>query len=192
MSAPNDEGNPWLSLADLLRINTTVATLATAIEKAGIQTYDRFGRRIAATNEGPEERVSKSSALNLLALYYKSIATEPRDESFDPDSWYEYDSRLWEFGWPSDEAPDFAMYSGERTPDSLKPKNRDYDAAVSTRPRRTYLKIVAALCKRCGIEYEKRGASQRIREATEELGYPVDDGTIQAIIKEIPEALESR
>lgn len=53
MSAPNDVGNPWLSLADLLRgkivTKIEVAKLATTIEQFGIQTYDRFGRRILAT-----------------------------------------------------------------------------------------------------------------------------------------------
>jgi len=67
MSAPNDEGNPWLSLADLLQEKRTVATLATAIETSGIQTYDRFRRRIQATDDDAESRVSKKRALDLLA-----------------------------------------------------------------------------------------------------------------------------
>ena len=192
MSAPNDEGNPWLSLADLLQNKTSVAILATSIEKSGIQTYDRFGRRIAATDECDESKAIKAKALDLLAGYYAYLNDSYRDRDLDPDVWFEYNSPLYEFGWPADESPDFEKNKEEEMPESLKPKKQDIDAPASTRSRRTYLTIIASLCKRCNIEHQTRGASQRIMEATEKLGFHVDDGTIQSMLKEIPEALESR
>ncbi len=192
MSAPTDEGNPWLSLADLIRINTSVATLATAIETFGIQTYDRFGRRVPATDEGPEGKVSKTRALNLLATYYADLRNPDREEPFDNEGWFGYDSPLLEFGWPADEAPKFETYSGEVVPEAIARSQERMDVPVATRTRRTYLTIIASLCKRCSINLQDRGASQRIKEATETLGYPVDDGTIQSMLKEIPEALEAR
>jgi len=192
MSAPESSGNPWLSLGDLLQIKTSVATLATSIEQYGIQTYDRFGRRIAATEDGPEEKVSKARALNLLASYYADITKDPHEQTSDPDWWFEWFSPLYDFGWPSDEAPDFNKFAEESVPNSVKSRKHDMDSPVETRTRRTYLIIMASLCKKCGINYEERGASQRIKEATEVFGAPVDDGTIQKILKEIPDARESR
>ena len=63
---------------------------------------------------------------------------------------------------------------------------------LSTRSRRTLLTIIAALCKKAGINYEDRGAAQRISELTEEIGAVVSDETIRPIISEIDDAVESR
>jgi hypothetical protein len=188
MSAPTSEENPWLSLADLLRINTSVATLATAIEQSGVQTYDRFGRRIPATDDGHEEKVRKSRALNILASYYAFILSGGGDENTD----FEYDSPLEEFGWPADEAPDFDKAGTEGVPDSLRPKKPNIDAPALTRPRRTYLTVIAAMCKNRGLDPQERGTAQRIVKMTDALGAHIDDGTIQSMLKEIPEALETR
>ncbi len=188
MSAPTSKENPWLSLADLLRINTSVATLATAIEQSGVQTYDRFGRRIQATDDGQEEKVRKSRALNLLASYYAFILSGEGDENTD----FDYDSPLEEFGWPADEAPDFDKAGTEGVPDSLRPKKHTIDAPVSTRTRRTYLTVIAAMCKSVGLDPQTRGTAQRIVVMTDALGAHIDDGTIQSMLKEIPEALETR
>lgn len=61
-----------------------------------------------------------------------------------------------------------------------------------TRAQRTLLTIIAALCSAVKLDYSARGASQRIKELTETNGTPVDDGTIAAILKKIPDALETR
>jgi hypothetical protein len=193
MSAPNNEGNLWLSIGNLLyKDRESVATLATAIEKFGIQTYDRFGRRVPANDDSPDVNVRKARALDLLASYYSFQNELESNPNIDPDSWYEYDSPLQIFGWPTDEAPEFDKIDTESAPDSVKPKGQNIDSPVPTRARRTYLTIIAALCKSCGIYPQDRGAAQRIKESTEALGYPVDDGTIQAMLKDIPDALEAR
>jgi hypothetical protein len=66
------------------------------------------------------------------------------------------------------------------------------DRPLSTRARRTLLTIIAALCNQVIVDSSARGAAQRIKEMTELLGAPVDDGTIGKALSEIPDALEAR
>ncbi len=66
------------------------------------------------------------------------------------------------------------------------------DRPLHTRQRRTLLTIIAALCDAAGIDHTERGASQRIKSKTELVGAPIDDGTIFKLLKEIPDALETR
>ncbi len=68
----------------------------------------------------------------------------------------------------------------------------DVEKRVSTRERRTLLTVVAALCKRAGIDPAARGAAMAIASATQELGVPVGDDSIRAMLKAIPDAMESR
>jgi hypothetical protein len=63
---------------------------------------------------------------------------------------------------------------------------------VSTRQRRTFLTIIAALCRKEGIDPEARGSARRIMEMTDDLGAHVDDGTISKVLSEIADALEAR
>jgi hypothetical protein len=64
--------------------------------------------------------------------------------------------------------------------------------ALTARNRKTFLTIIAALCGKAGLQLGGRGAAQRIKEATEEIGAPVSDDTIHSILKEIPDAIEDR
>jgi hypothetical protein len=54
------------------------------------------------------------------------------------------------------------------------------------------LTIIAALCHQANIDYTARGAAQTIKSATELSGVPIDDGTIIKVLREIPDALETR
>ena len=54
------------------------------------------------------------------------------------------------------------------------------------------LTIIAVLCDAASIDYTERGASQRIKNKTELVGAPIDDETIINVLREIPEALETR
>lgn len=63
---------------------------------------------------------------------------------------------------------------------------------VSEKHRRTLLVLIGALCEEAGINISQRGASQRIRVLTEQLGAPVDDETIRKVLADIPDALERR
>jgi hypothetical protein len=66
------------------------------------------------------------------------------------------------------------------------------DRPLSTRARRTLLTIIAALCEHAKLDPKGRGTAQRIREASENLGAPVDDETIRSALREIDDALETR
>jgi hypothetical protein len=74
----------------------------------------------------------------------------------------------------------------------LKKHDGKIDRPLTTRPRRTLLTIIAALCKYEGLDTNGRGTAQRIKEMTEDLGAPIDDGTIAKMLSEIPDALETR
>jgi len=67
-----------------------------------------------------------------------------------------------------------------------------HESPLPTRSRRTLLVIIAALCERSKIDISARGAAQRIKELTEELGVQVDIKTISTILVDLPEALEFR
>jgi len=71
-------------------------------------------------------------------------------------------------------------------------RSEKLDRPLHTRQRRTLLTIIAALCDSAGIDYTERGASQRIKSKTELIGASIDDGTIINLLREIPDALETR
>jgi hypothetical protein len=66
------------------------------------------------------------------------------------------------------------------------------DRPVTTRQRRTLLTIIASLCRSAGIDPQARGAAQRIKGLVEILGVSMDDDTVAKVLKEIPDAIESR
>lgn len=66
---------------------------------------------------------------------------------------------------------------------------RTADKPLRTRERRTLLVVIAALCKRAGIDPSARGAAMEIASATAEAGVPVSDDTIRPILRAIPDAL---
>lgn len=64
--------------------------------------------------------------------------------------------------------------------------------SAQTKEKRTLLTIIASLCKHAGIDCEQRGAAQRLRQLTEKLGAPLDDGTIARVLEQLPDALAAR
>jgi hypothetical protein len=98
----------WLSL--LLCVETYKANvLATAIEQYGIFVYDRFNRRVVATDDPSSDLDSKNYALDLLA----SVAEEERNPgpipSWDHERWEIEDHPLQRFGWPKESLPDLEV-----------------------------------------------------------------------------------
>jgi len=65
-------------------------------------------------------------------------------------------------------------------------------ASDSVRARRTLLVIIAGLCTKVGIDWNERGVAKRIAGFTEDLGAGVSVDTVRNLLKEIPDALESR
>ena len=74
--------------------------------------------------------------------------------------------------------------------ESMQPQT--VDKPLHIRARRTLLTIIGALCRKVNIDPAARGSAQRIRELTEDFGFPVDDGTIAPFLAAIPDAIESR
>lgn len=77
-------------------------------------------------------------------------------------------------------------------PAPAKVHDAKIDRPLTTRQRRTFLTVIAAMCKYEGLDPHGRGTAQRITEMTDDLGAHVDDGTIAKILSEIPDALETR
>jgi hypothetical protein len=63
---------------------------------------------------------------------------------------------------------------------------------LGSKERNTLLVLLAILCKEAKFDYEARGISKAIEAATEEMGVRISDDTIRKVLKQIPEALESR
>lgn len=94
----------------------------------------------------------------------------------------------------------------EKATDAYRKLKQEYDAiakerdslqalvgkAMTTNERNTLLTIIAAICDFSGIEYQERGAAQRIMKMTDDIGAHVDDGTIRAVLTKISDALETR
>lgn len=104
----------WTSL--LLCVETYKAkVLATAIEQHGIFVYDRFSRRVAATDGPSSDLNSKSHALDLIAL----VAEEERDPgpilSWDHERWEFEEHPLQRFGWPMGSHPDLEAIKNSGT-----------------------------------------------------------------------------
>jgi len=189
MSAPEYPDNRWLSLHELLtrKNKISVGVLASSIEKEGIQTYDRFGRRISSNGESPESLRVKEEALDLLALHYDNLDSLEYENTF----WRYENTRYELFGWPEDEAPDFSGYESESLPQAVM-ASHPMEKVPRIDAKRTYLLILAVLFKEAKIDFDSRGTAALIAHATEALGSPVSEETVRNILKDIPEAIEYR
>ena len=189
MSAPEYPHNLWLSLHDLLcgKHQLSAGVLASSIEKEGIQTYDRFGRRISANGESPESLRVKEHALDLLAQHYGTLDSLEYEKNF----WRYDDHPLELFGWPEDEAPDFSGYESESVPQAVM-ASHPMEKVPRIDAKHTYLLILAVLFKEAKIDFDSRGTAALITHATEELGSPVSEQTVRNVLKDIPEAIEYR
>ena len=189
MSAPEYPHNLWLSLHDLLcgKHQLSAGVLASSIEKEGIQTYDRFGRRISANGESPESLRVKEHALDLLAQHYDNLDSLEYEKNF----WRHEGHSLELFGWPEDEAPDFSGYESESLPKAVMASHL-MEKVPRIDAKHTYLLILAVLFKEAKIDFDSRGTAGLIAHATEELGSPVSEQTVRNVLKDIPEAIEYR
>ncbi len=67
----------------------------------------------------------------------------------------------------------------------LKSNTTPHDKKLTTRSRKTHQILIAALCKKAGIELGARGAAGKIMKLTQEIGVPVSDDTIATMLDEI-------
>ena len=54
------------------------------------------------------------------------------------------------------------------------------------------LTLLAAFCDRWDFDYRARGAAERVREMTEQIGAPLDAETISKVLRDLPDPVESR
>lgn len=75
------------------------------------------------------------------------------------------------------------------TKDDLPDKS---EKPLAPRQRNTLLTIINALCEHSNIDIKSRGTAAQIARMTEEMGTPVSQQTILDLLKEIPDAVETR
>lgn len=75
------------------------------------------------------------------------------------------------------------------TKDDLPDKS---EKPLTTRQRNTLLTIINALCEHSNIDIKSRGVAAQIARMTEGMGTPVSQQTISDLLKEIPDAVETR
>jgi hypothetical protein len=97
----------WVSIERLLD-GYTIPVLSEAIDTLDVQTYDKTGRRILATDGDEDDMHSKAFALSHLAHRYLML----QDPGPDDDLFYERleieGSPLDHFGWPQNALPDLS------------------------------------------------------------------------------------
>lgn len=141
-----EDGNPFLTLGQLLGIKVSVGTLASAIEQQGVYTWDRFGR-FGKANSSDIER-----ALSLLAAQYRWEADVEASFRDDPRSPLEQSEGDWDnpfdgFGWAAEVAPNFDDIRQTQTEaEPIRPgrtRRKAPDAFVAA-----FIKLVVELAKR--------------------------------------------
>jgi len=102
------EAQKWISIERLLD-EYSIPVLAEAVDKFDVQTHDKTGRRILATDGDENDVQSKSFVKAHLARRY-SFQLDPLTE--EEQYWFDekiqtHGSALDWFGWPEDQLPDF-------------------------------------------------------------------------------------
>ena len=162
-ATPAHSEDVFISLLQLYRNKTDISTLATAIERHGIQGWDRFGRLKTFKDEQGEYK----AALDALAALY---AWESDFDNIQATEMSPIDAAdglpysIFDMGWPADQVPDFDKIkletrSGElERPESSKVRNqRRYQRCVDAglvMPNNDYARLpdgIKVLAEREGI-----------------------------------------
>jgi hypothetical protein len=122
----------FITLGQLILQSTSIPTLATAIEKEGIYTFDRFGRLVKVCD------TNCAFVLDLLADQYKwaidpcvERLTDPRsplekndDPPTNPDDEEVWENPFDQFGWSADVLPNFDNIFQSQIEAEPKPINK--------------------------------------------------------------------
>lgn len=128
----DDDGRPFITLGQLIWKEIPISMLATAIEKGGIYTWDRFGRYGMACD------ANKAFVLDLLGKQYKwamdpyvgrlkdprSPLEQHENPPNNPDNAEDWVNPFDEFGWTENELPDFVNIHQPQIEKALKPVNK--------------------------------------------------------------------
>ncbi len=178
--ADADDG-VFVSLLELLRAGLwSTGILATAIEKVGIQGWDRYGRFVHAKSN--EER---RTALDLLADFVSWRREAQARDGFQCYEFSDYPGgdmlRYW--GWSAQDLPDFSVMPSSPLDDAGPVR-----ATSGETKRRASLGILAAAFARAAGMPEKR--HQRVAWATEQvelLGATLGADTVRDLLNELDE-----
>jgi hypothetical protein len=66
------------------------------------------------------------------------------------------------------------------------------DTPLTAKERNTLLIVIEALCRYTDIKSQERGTASKIAALTHSVGAPVGDDAVRAVLKKIPNALETR
>ena len=70
--------------------------------------------------------------------------------------------------------------------------NPNENGTINTKEKYSFLLLINALCKKNNIIPTERGAAGKIARLAEQYGTPITEDTVLKILKQIPEAVESR
>ncbi|QDF75996.1 MULTISPECIES: hypothetical protein [Shewanella] len=86
----------------------------------------------------------------------------------------------------------FVIRTSEITRFAQSLEDAAHEKALTTNEKYSLLVLVAALCKEANVDYSQRGIATSLVAMTELIGAPITDDTVRKILKQIPQAIESR
>ncbi len=86
----------------------------------------------------------------------------------------------------------FVIRTSEITRFAQSLEDAAHEKALTTNEKYSLLVLVAALCKEANVDYGQRGIATSLVAMTELIGAPITDDTVRKILKQIPQAIESR
>ena len=181
---PNDESNPFQSLADLILKNESIAILAEAIDSGGIYCWDRFGRF------KKDDKSYKETALDLLAKHrdWERESAFSREEEQNPLE--DYMHPLYGFGWAKKVLPKFDEI--RKNIDLVEPPK---SKSAVTKINNSYLLVIAAFGNKLNLDISKEGkvggaVAPRIKEIIDDFGSSLNVETIQKMLEKLPNAVD--
>lgn len=140
LNEPDDDGNPFVSLADLLSVNVQAGNLASVIEKVGICCWDEYGRYKHFPKN--EAQAAFDALAKARGMSYEQAQT----------------SAAGDWGWSAADLPDIESLTQEGlTPNSIKIASR---ISGLTREVESLHLIIVGLCMAYNIDISKKNRSR--------------------------------
>ena len=202
------------SVAQALKQHS-VGTVATAIEQHSCyHGRDRFGR-LKLLQENEQEKVFKlleNYHIQEKFWYFQNESSTEDGES--PSDIFDCNFELphWHFGWPKNNIPEILkkidkiqnseegndleiskepseIRSGaKKSPDNFESRDEIY-----AKNKYTHLAVIGALIKQCKLSIDESATVKKIALiVTQNTGWPINEKTVQNILKAIPDAIERK
>jgi hypothetical protein len=188
----------FTSISDLLVKGTSVGAIATAIERKGVYTWDRFGRWISAKEENgdADEIETKTFILANLSDCYATLVRTGYMPGLLGSGWPETQQckALRYFGWSSAKLPDFERlyeeFLNEHHGSVNVPQRCDLEPAPQASIYQLLKGLVVVNYGEDILEDLNRQRSVRLSEIRNDLqkkGFIFDDGTLRRYLKHLPD-----